>query len=68
MEELFPIDTLPNASDFAQVFYDVLNCHKWLYDNSRILHRDISLANIMYRFHDEGDIYGVWIDMDLSRI
>ncbi|KAF9004508.1 hypothetical protein BDZ89DRAFT_1080461 [Hymenopellis radicata] len=47
-----------NASDFAQVFFDVLNCHKWLYDTSRISHRDISLANIMYRFDDEGDIYG----------
>ncbi len=26
MEELFPIKTLTTASDFAQVFFDILNC------------------------------------------
>ncbi|KAF9021744.1 hypothetical protein BDZ89DRAFT_1163557, partial [Hymenopellis radicata] len=36
MEELFPIKTLPNASNLAQVFFDVLNCHKWLLDHPRI--------------------------------
>ncbi|KAF8915070.1 hypothetical protein CPB85DRAFT_1295551 [Mucidula mucida] len=66
MEELLPIDTLSNASDFAQVFFDVLNCHKWLYDNPRILHRDISMSNIMYRFDDDHNVCGVLNDMDLS--
>ncbi|KAF8915050.1 hypothetical protein CPB85DRAFT_452813 [Mucidula mucida] len=66
MEELLPIDTLSNASDFAQVFFDVLNCHKWLHDKPRILHRDISMSNIMYRFDDDHNVYGVLNDMDLS--
>ncbi|KAF8915052.1 hypothetical protein CPB85DRAFT_1560521 [Mucidula mucida] len=66
MEELLPIGTLRNASEFAQVFFDVLNCHKWLYDNPRILHRDISMSNIMYRRGDDGAVYGVLNDMDLS--
>ncbi|KAF8915089.1 hypothetical protein CPB85DRAFT_1433285 [Mucidula mucida] len=66
MEELLPIDTLSSASDFAQVFFDVLNCHKWLYDNPRILHRDISMSNIMYRFDNDHNVCGVLNDMDLS--
>ncbi|KAF8915051.1 hypothetical protein CPB85DRAFT_1433253 [Mucidula mucida] len=66
MEELLPIDTLSSASDFGQVFFDVLNCHKWLHDKPRILHRDISMSNIMYRFDDDHNVYGVLNDMDLS--
>ncbi|KAF9004514.1 hypothetical protein BDZ89DRAFT_1169185 [Hymenopellis radicata] len=68
LEELFPINTLPCASDFAQVFFDVLNCHKWLHDVPRILHRDISMSNIMYRYGDDGAVYGVLNDMDLSSL
>ncbi|KAF8915042.1 hypothetical protein CPB85DRAFT_1560513 [Mucidula mucida] len=66
MEELFPIKTLTTASDLAQVFFDVLNCHKWLYDHPRILHRDISMNNIMYRFDEQRNVCGVLNDMDLS--
>ncbi|KAF8915069.1 hypothetical protein CPB85DRAFT_1560535 [Mucidula mucida] len=66
MEELLPIDTLSSASDFGQVFFDVLNCHKWLHDNPRILHRDISMSNIMYRLDDDHNVCGVLNDMDLS--
>ncbi|KAF8906115.1 hypothetical protein CPB85DRAFT_1314519 [Mucidula mucida] len=67
LEELFSINKLPCASDFAQVFFDVLNCHKWLHDVPRILHRDISMSNIMYRYHD-GAVCGVLNDMDLSSL
>ncbi|KAF8915043.1 hypothetical protein CPB85DRAFT_1295455 [Mucidula mucida] len=67
LEELFSINKLSCASDFAQVFFDVLNCHKWLHDVPRILHRDISMSNIMYRYHD-GAVCGVLNDMDLSSL
>jgi serine/threonine protein kinase len=42
--------------------------YKWLYNEARILHRDISLNNLMYyRDHDNHKIYGVLNDFDLSH-
>ncbi|KAK0490315.1 hypothetical protein IW261DRAFT_1323966, partial [Armillaria novae-zelandiae] len=67
-EELFLITSLRNDRDYAQVFVDILQCHKWLYEHPQILHRDISMANIMYRIDDEGNVLGVLIDFDLSSL
>ena len=39
--------------------------HRWLFDCAGILHRDLSLNNIMYRVK-EGKVYGVLTDYDLS--
>ncbi|KAF9013620.1 hypothetical protein BDZ89DRAFT_1142551 [Hymenopellis radicata] len=36
-----------------KIFFDILNCHHWLYEKPRILHRDISMSNLMYRFDDD---------------
>ncbi|KAK0490358.1 hypothetical protein IW261DRAFT_1387679 [Armillaria novae-zelandiae] len=68
LEELIPITNLRKGKHYAQVFVDILQCHKWLYDHPRILHRDISMANIMYRMDGEGNIFGVLIDFDLSAL
>ncbi|KAK0205916.1 hypothetical protein DFS33DRAFT_1272505 [Desarmillaria ectypa] len=68
LEELFPITSLRKDSDYAQVFVDILQCHKWLYDHARILHRDISLANLMYRIDSKGNIICVLNDFDLSSL
>ena len=38
---------------------------QWLYDHAGILHRDLSLGNIMYRII-EGQVHGVLTDYDLS--
>jgi len=39
--------------------------HRWLYDVAGILHRDLSMNNIMYRIV-EGKVHGVLTDYDLS--
>ena len=39
--------------------------HRWLYERAGILHRDLSLNNIMYRIID-GKVYGVLADYDLA--
>ncbi|KAF5371089.1 hypothetical protein D9757_010794 [Collybiopsis confluens] len=53
------------ATEFAQVFYDILQIHRWLYVHPKILHRDLSMTNVMFR--REGDeVYGVLNDFDLS--
>ncbi|KAK0479934.1 hypothetical protein EDD18DRAFT_1086212 [Armillaria luteobubalina] len=68
LEELSPITSLHNDRDYAQVFVDILQCHKWLYEHPKILHRDISMANIIYRMDEEGNVLGVLIDFDLSSL
>ncbi|KAH7879640.1 uncharacterized protein C8R40DRAFT_437276 [Lentinula edodes] len=64
-EQLYPLSELEDPRDFAQVFYDILQIHQWLYDCGGILHGDLSLGNIMFRRKD-GKIYGVLNDYDLS--
>ncbi|KAK0194961.1 hypothetical protein F5146DRAFT_923660 [Armillaria mellea] len=64
-ERLFLLDTLTDVKEFGQVFLDVLQCHRWLFDHPRILHRDISMTNVMYRRRN-GQVCGVLNDFDLS--
>ncbi|KAJ3990255.1 protein kinase [Lentinula detonsa] len=64
-EELHPLSELDDLTDFAQVFYDILQIHRWLYKCAGILHRDLSIGNIMFR-RIEGKVYGVLNDFDLS--
>ncbi|KAF8892836.1 hypothetical protein CPB85DRAFT_1440734 [Mucidula mucida] len=40
--------------------------HAWVYECTKILHRDISISNIMYRVKEDGRICGVLNDFDLS--
>ncbi|KAJ3920785.1 protein kinase [Lentinula edodes] len=65
LEKLHPLSELKDPREIAQVFYDVLQIHQWLYECVGILHRDLSSGNIMYRRID-GKIYGVLNDFDLS--
>ncbi|KAJ3848368.1 hypothetical protein EV368DRAFT_68328 [Lentinula lateritia] len=64
-EKLHPLSELEDLRDFAQVFYDILQTHQWLYECAGIFHRDLSSGNIMFR-RKEGRIYGVLNDFDLS--
>ncbi|KAF5365888.1 hypothetical protein D9757_011031 [Collybiopsis confluens] len=67
LEKLKPLSNLKSAREFAQVFYDILQIHRWLYEQPNILHCDLSMANIMFR--RKGDqVYGVLNDFDLSSL
>ncbi|KAK7453967.1 hypothetical protein VKT23_011479 [Stygiomarasmius scandens] len=64
-EKLDPLTSLREQVQYAQAFCDVLQGHRWLYDHLHILHRDISIQNIMVR--RVGDkIFGVLDDPDLA--
>ena len=81
-ERLYPLKTLTEVKDIAQVLVDIA-CgmwisvvpwlpyahagivHRWLYEVAGILHRDLSMSNIMYRII-KGKVYGVLTDYDLS--
>ncbi|KAJ3881069.1 hypothetical protein F5051DRAFT_450290 [Lentinula edodes] len=64
-EEIEPFSSLNTASECAQVFYDIVQCHHWVHTYPQILHQDISLGNIMVRAKD-GKKYGVLNDWDLA--
>ncbi|KAK0463029.1 uncharacterized protein EV420DRAFT_1476790 [Desarmillaria tabescens] len=65
-ERLYPLEDLKTVKEHAQVFFDILQIHKWVYDHPRIIHRDISPGNIMWRHNAKGDLCGVLNDFDLS--
>ncbi|KAF9255762.1 hypothetical protein L218DRAFT_883375 [Marasmius fiardii PR-910] len=65
VEELFPITDLDDPEDLRHVFRDIIKCHRWLVNVPRILHRDISVNNLMFR--PRGDRkFGVLNDFDLA--
>ncbi|KAJ3768515.1 protein kinase [Lentinula raphanica] len=64
-EKLQPLSELEDLTELAQVLYDILQIHQWLYECAGILHRDLSIGNIMIR-RIEGKVYGVLNDFDLS--
>ncbi|KAG7447164.1 uncharacterized protein BT62DRAFT_893017 [Guyanagaster necrorhizus] len=65
-ERLYPLEELQTVQEYAQIFFDILQIHKWLYDHPGILHRDISPGNIMWRRTVDGHLRGVLNDFDLS--
>ncbi|KAJ3829442.1 protein kinase [Lentinula raphanica] len=64
-EKLQPLSELEDLRELAQVLYDILQIHQWLYECAGILHHDLSIGNIMFR-RIEGKVYGVLNDFDLS--
>ncbi|KAF5367656.1 hypothetical protein D9757_010969 [Collybiopsis confluens] len=64
-EPLCSLDELKTPEEAAQVFYDILQVHCWLYTEAKILHRDLSMGNITFR-RVGGKVYGVLNDLDLS--
>ncbi|KAJ4494773.1 hypothetical protein C8J55DRAFT_484494 [Lentinula edodes] len=64
-EELIMSQNLEIAEEYAQVFYDIAQCHYWVYTYVHILHRELNLANIMVGEKD-GKKYGVLNDWDLA--
>ncbi|KAJ3976107.1 hypothetical protein EV361DRAFT_1000416 [Lentinula raphanica] len=64
-ERLEPLTSLETAKECAQVFYNILQCHHWVWQHPKILHRDISQGNIMVRVKD-GRKCGVLNDWDLA--
>ncbi|KAK0226978.1 hypothetical protein EDD85DRAFT_975325 [Armillaria nabsnona] len=61
LEELLPITSLRKDSDYFCRYSPM-----WLYEHPKILHRDISMANTMYRIDSAGNILGVLNDFVLN--
>ncbi|KAK0213577.1 hypothetical protein IW262DRAFT_1441653 [Armillaria fumosa] len=67
-DRLYPLEEFRTVEEYAQVFFNILQIHKWLHDHPRILHRDISPGNIMWRRTGDGHIRGILNDFDLSSL
>ncbi|PFH45845.1 hypothetical protein AMATHDRAFT_200217 [Amanita thiersii Skay4041] len=67
MTELFPIIELTKTATLGPAIKDIFNCYRWLFEEAGVLHRDISLKNLMYRKKD-GKAYGVLLDFDMAII
>ncbi|KIK58613.1 hypothetical protein GYMLUDRAFT_45217 [Collybiopsis luxurians FD-317 M1] len=65
-EPLEPLMKVTSLLELAQVIYDILQIHQWLYEKPEILHRDISIGNIMFKRDTKGNVLGVLNDFDLA--
>ncbi|KAK6992607.1 hypothetical protein R3P38DRAFT_148162 [Favolaschia claudopus] len=64
-KELTPIEKIDDPKQLAEVYKQIFECYRWLYDKARIIHRDISISNFMYH-KVNGKLYGVLNDFDLA--
>ncbi|KAJ7679246.1 hypothetical protein DFH06DRAFT_974340, partial [Mycena polygramma] len=46
-QELQPLTKLTDPDELAKVFKGIVQCHHRLYETVKILHRDISVSNLM---------------------
>ncbi|TFY74696.1 hypothetical protein EWM64_g9315 [Hericium alpestre] len=61
-----PLYKLRSLADFKKVFLDFVRCHRVVYKKARVLHRDLSVNNVMFRLSTAG-VIGVLNDWDLSE-
>ncbi|KAJ7833519.1 hypothetical protein B0H14DRAFT_3710545 [Mycena olivaceomarginata] len=64
-EELHPITDLTDVTELAEAFKQIFECYHWLYEGPKIMHRDVSISNLMFQ-RIEGKLYGVLNDFDLA--
>ncbi|KAK7007367.1 other 1 protein kinase [Favolaschia claudopus] len=64
-EPLKPLTGLKTAVELGEAFLGVFEGYRWLYEKCNIMHRDVSLNNMMYR-EVQGKVYGVLNDFDLA--
>ncbi|KAJ7232397.1 hypothetical protein C8J57DRAFT_1533121 [Mycena rebaudengoi] len=63
--ELKPITELRDPGQLAKAFKEIFECYRWLHDDVKTIHRDISVGNLMFK--QIGDtVYGVLNDFDLA--
>ncbi|OCH84372.1 hypothetical protein OBBRIDRAFT_786259, partial [Obba rivulosa] len=68
MEEYMPLQNLDSVDEFKQVFVDVVQGHHWAWTIAEVLHRDVSINNVMfYRDIARNQVIGVLCDWDLAN-
>ncbi|PIL24557.1 hypothetical protein GSI_12441 [Ganoderma sinense ZZ0214-1] len=62
------LEDFRNFSELSAMFSDAMKVHYQVWSSAKVLHRDISVGNIMIRIQPDGTREGFLIDWDLSRI
>ncbi|KAI0071903.1 hypothetical protein K474DRAFT_1775853 [Panus rudis PR-1116 ss-1] len=65
LEAYEPLSHITSADDFKKVFRETFQAHHWIWTKANVLHRDISVNNIMFRIRGD-TVEGVLCDWDLS--
>ncbi|KAJ7505675.1 hypothetical protein B0H11DRAFT_1975613 [Mycena galericulata] len=63
--ELRPITELHDPNKLAKTFKQIFDCYRQLHEEAKIIHRDVSITNLMYH-ETGGKMYGVLNDFDLA--
>ncbi|KAJ6459440.1 hypothetical protein C8R47DRAFT_1202918 [Mycena vitilis] len=66
-QELQLLTKLSDPDELAVAFKGIVQCHHWLYETPKILHRDISASSLMFQRIDN-TILGVLSDFDSANI
>ncbi|RDB14877.1 hypothetical protein Hypma_016414 [Hypsizygus marmoreus] len=61
-KKLWEVD---NVAEFEQVFLDCVECHYHAFNDGKVLHRDLSENNLMFK-RKEGEIKGILNDWDMA--
>ncbi|KAJ2546938.1 hypothetical protein EV175_005416 [Coemansia sp. RSA 1933] len=59
-----PIKYAQSVQELIIVAADVMRCHWQIIEKCRILHRDISLSNMLVHRNEDGNVHGMLIDFD----
>ncbi|KAF9489220.1 hypothetical protein BDN71DRAFT_1456383 [Pleurotus eryngii] len=65
MEGLDCIESIQDCDKLKTAYEQIVRCHRWVYEGAGILHRDISVKNLMFRRKND-NIVGVLNDFDLA--
>ncbi|CAL1698348.1 unnamed protein product [Somion occarium] len=66
LKEYFPLQFIDTSEELKKVFRDVVNGHYWAWTVAEVLHRDISISNVMFH-RKAGRAIGVLCDWDLAE-
>ncbi|TCD70754.1 hypothetical protein EIP91_001783 [Steccherinum ochraceum] len=67
MTEYFPLRLVTSPEEFKTIYVGALRGHRAVYKIARILHRDISINNIMFYIDATGRVIGVLCDWDMAK-
>ncbi|CAL1698362.1 unnamed protein product [Somion occarium] len=66
MKEYLPLQFIDTADELKKVFRDALTGHHWAWTVACVLHRDISISNVMFH-RKRNRVIGVLCDWDLAE-
>ncbi|TCD68350.1 hypothetical protein EIP91_010988 [Steccherinum ochraceum] len=67
MREYNTLKLVTSPEELKTIFVGAVRGHRAVYKATRVLHRDISVNNIMFYYEPDGSVVGVLCDWDLAK-